>query len=104
MKRKINFSHDSKIIVQVFNTFFSKFPQIVTNLAEDSELALIERRERLNLIIMLLIVLLSHILNESNSNLAAEFSDEFSYSSPKFYIPFRCSFICNYLSFKSSIF
>ena len=48
----------NKIIVQVFNTFFSKFPQIITNLTEDSELASIERLERLNLIIILLIVLL----------------------------------------------
>ena len=95
MKRKIKFSHDNKITVQVFNTFFSKFPQIITNLTDDSELAFIERLERLNLIIILLIVLLSHISNESNSNFVAEFSYECSYSFPKFYIPFRNSSICN---------
>ena len=95
MKRKIKFSHDSKITVQVFNTFFSKFPQITTNFTEDSELAFIERLERLNLIIILLIVLLSRISNKSNSNFVAEFSYECSNSFPKFYIPFRSSFISN---------
>ena len=96
--------NDSKTTVPVFNTLPSKFPQITTNLTEDTELAFIERLERLNLIIILLIVLLPHILNESNSNFAVEFSYECSYSFPKFYIPFRSSFICSYLSFKSSIF
>ena len=63
-KKRIKLSHDSKIIVQVFNPFYSKFPQIITNLTEDSrELAFTERLERLCLIIILLIRLLSHILN-----------------------------------------
>ena len=95
MKRKIKFSHDSKITAQVLNTLSSKLPQIITNLTEDSELAFIERLGRLNLIIILLTVLLSHISNESNSNFVAEFSYECSYSSPKFFIHFRSSFICN---------
>ena len=95
MKRKIKFSHDSKITAQVLNTLFSKLPQIITNLTEDSELAFIERLGRLNLIIILLTVLLSHISNESNSNFVAEFSYECSYSFPKFFIHFRSSFICN---------
>ena len=58
--KKIKFSRDSKITVQVFNTPSSKFPQIITNLTEDTELAFIERLEMLNLIIILLIVLLSY--------------------------------------------
>ena len=78
MKKKIKFSQDSKITVQVFNTLLSKFPQIITNLTEDTELALIERLERVNLIIILLIVLLSHVLNESNSNFVVEFFYEYS--------------------------
>ena len=53
------------------NTLSSKF-QIITNFTEDIELAFIERLEMLYLI--LLIVLLSHILNESNSNFAVKFS------------------------------
>ena len=78
MKKKIKFSHDSKITVQVFNTLSSKFPQIIINLTEDTKLAFIERLERLNLIVILLIVLLSYILNESNSNFVVEFSCECS--------------------------
>ena len=31
--------------VQVFNTLSSKFPQMITNLTEDTELAFIERLE-----------------------------------------------------------
>ena len=62
MEKKMTFSHDSKITVQVFNTFLAKFPQIITNLTEDAELAFIERLERLYLIMTLLIVFLSHIL------------------------------------------
>ena len=103
-EKKIKYSHDSKIPVQVFNTLSSKFPQIITNLTEDTELAFTERLERLYLIIILLIMLLSHILNESNSNFAVKFSYECSSSFPKFYVPFRSSFICSELSFKSSIF
>ena len=96
MKKKIKFSHDSKITVQVFNTLSSKFLQIITNLTEDTELAFIERLERVNLIIILLIVLLSHVLNESNSNIVVEFSYSFrSQLFPKFYISFGSSFICN---------
>ena len=72
-KKKIKFSQGSKITVQVFNNLSSKFPQIITNLTEDNELIFTERLERLNLIIILLIVLLSHILNESNSNFVVEF-------------------------------
>ena len=78
MNKKIKFSHKSKITVQVFNTLFSKFPQIITNLTEDTELVFIERLERVNLIIILLIMLLSHALNESNSNFVVEFSYECS--------------------------
>ena len=59
--KKIKFSRDSKITVQVFNTLSSKFPQIITNLTEDTELAFIERLEMLNLIMILLIVLLSYL-------------------------------------------
>ena len=72
-EKKINFSHDSKIAVQVFNTLSCKFPQMITKLTEDTELAFTERLESLYLIIILLIKLLSHILNESNSNFVAEF-------------------------------
>ena len=43
MKKKLFFSHDSKITVQVFNTLSSKFPQIITNLTEDTELAFTEK-------------------------------------------------------------
>ena len=60
MKKKVKFLHDSKT-VQVFNTLSSKFPQIITNLTEDTEPAFIERLEMLNLIIILLIVLLSYL-------------------------------------------
>ena len=49
-EKKMRFSHDSKITVLVFNTPSSKFPQIITNLTEDAQLALIERLERVNLI------------------------------------------------------
>ena len=73
-KKKTKFLHDSKITVQFVNTLFSKFPQIITNLTEDTELAFTERLERLYLIIILLIVLLSHILHESNSNSVVQFS------------------------------
>ena len=62
IKKKIKFSHDCKITVQVFNTFSSKFPQIITNLTEDTELTFTERLERSYLIITLLIALVSHIL------------------------------------------
>ena len=62
MEKKMAFSHNSKITVQVFNTFLSKFPQITTNLTEDAELAFTERLERLYLIMTLLVVFLSHIL------------------------------------------
>ena len=68
-EKKIKFSHDSKITVQVFNTLSSEFPQIITNITE--------RLERLYLIIILL-MLLSRILNESNSNVVVEFFYEFS--------------------------
>ena len=44
-EKNVKFSHDSKITVQVFNTLSSKFPQIITNLTEDIELAFIERLE-----------------------------------------------------------
>ena len=68
-EKKIKFSHDSKITVQVFNTLSSEFPQIITNITE--------RLERLYLIIILL-MLLSRILNESNSNVVVEFFYECS--------------------------
>ena len=42
-EKKVKFSHDSKIAVQVFNTLSSKFPHIIINLTEDTELAFIER-------------------------------------------------------------
>ena len=77
MKKKF-FSHDSKITVQVFSTLPSKFTQTITNLIEDTELAFTEKLERLSLIIIRLNVLLSHILNESNSNVVFEFSYECS--------------------------
>ena len=73
-KKKKNL-HDSKIIVQVFNTLSSKFPQIITNLTEDTELTFTERLERL--IIILITMLLTCILNETNSNIV-EFSYECS--------------------------
>ena len=78
MKKKIKLSHDSKITVPVFNPLSSKFPQIITNSSEDTELAFTERQERLYLTIILLIVFLSHILNESNSDVVVEFSYECS--------------------------
>ena len=59
-------------------TLLSKFPQIITYLTEDTELAFTEKLERSYLIIILLTVLLSHILNESNSNIVVEFSYECS--------------------------
>ena len=42
-EKRIKFSQDSKITVQVFNTLSSKFPQIIINLTEDTELAFIRR-------------------------------------------------------------
>ena len=78
MKKKKKFSHDTKITVKVFNTLLSKFPQIITNLTEDTELVFTEKLKKLYLIIILLTVLLSHILNESNSNIVVEFSCECS--------------------------
>ena len=78
MKKKKKFSHDTKITVKVFNTLLSKFPQIITNLTEDTELVFTEKLKKLYLIIILLTVLLSHILNESNSNIFVEFSCECS--------------------------
>ena len=93
----MKFSHDSKITVQVFNTLSSKFPQIITNLTEDTELAFTERLERLYLIINLLIVLLSHILNKSNSNFVFEFSWNFC-PIPIFIFPLEVlSYAINYL-------
>ena len=77
MKKK-RISHDSKITVEGFNILSSKFPQIITNLTEDTELVSTERLKMLYLIIILLMVLLSHILNESNSNFAVEFPYECS--------------------------
>ena len=80
-----------KITVQVFSTLSSKFPQIITNLTEDTEIAFTERLERLNLIIILLIVLLSHILLLSFlMNVLSDF--------PNFIIPSEVlSFAINYL-------
>ena len=49
----------------------SNFPQIITNLNEDTELAFTERLEKLYLIIILLIVFLSRIF-------VVEFSYEYS--------------------------
>ena len=96
-EKKMKFSHDSKITVQVFNTLSSKFPQIITNLTEDTELAFTERLERLYLIINLLIVLLSHILNKSNSNFVFEFSWNFC-PIPIFIFPLEVlSYAINYL-------
>ena len=77
MKKK-RISHDGKITVDGFNILSSKFPQIITNLTEDTELVSTERLKMLYLIIILLMVLLSHILNESNSNFAVEFPYECS--------------------------
>ena len=37
-EKKIKFSHDNKITVQVFDTLSSKFPQIIINWIEDTEL------------------------------------------------------------------
>ena len=47
-EKKINFSHDSRIAVQVFNTLSCKFPQMITKLTEDTELAFTERLESLS--------------------------------------------------------
>ena len=97
-EKKIKFSHDSNITVQVFNTLSFKFPQIITNLTEDTELAFIERLERITLIIILLIVLLSHILNESNSNLLLSFLMNVLRHSPNFIFPSEVlSYAINYL-------
>ena len=69
----------TKITVQVFCTLSSKFPQIITNLTEGAGgLGLTESLEKLYLIIILLIILSLHILNESNSNFVAEFFYECS--------------------------
>ena len=86
-EKKIKFSHDSKITVQVFNTLSSMFPQIITNLTKDTEWAFTERLERLYLIITLLIVLLSDILNESNLNFAVEFLMSVLSHFPNFIFP-----------------
>ena len=98
MKKKIKFSHDSKVTtVQVFNTLSSKFFHIITNLTEVTELAFTERMEKLHLIIILLILLLSHILNELYSNFAVEFSYVFSHF-PNFIFPSEVlSYAINYL-------
>ena len=63
---KTKFSHGNKITVQVFDTLSCKFPQIITKLTKDTKLAFTERLERLYLIIISFILLLSNILNESN--------------------------------------
>ena len=42
-KKNKRFSHDRKIIVQVFDTLSSKFPQMITNLNEDTELVFTEK-------------------------------------------------------------
>ena len=98
-EKKMRFSHDSKITVLVFNTPSSKFPQIITNLTEDAQLALIERLERVNLIIILLIVLLSHVLNESNSNFVVSFLMNVLIHFPNFIFPSEVlSYAINYLS------
>ena len=97
-KKKIKSAHDNKITVHAFNTLSSKFPEIITNLTEDAELAFTERMERLCLIIILLIVLLSHILNEPNSNFAVEFSNEVLSHFPNFVFPAEVlSYAINYL-------
>ena len=57
MKKKIKFARDSKITVQDFDTLSSKFPQIITNLTEDTEQAFTERLERLYVIIILFVML-----------------------------------------------
>ena len=72
-KKEKKRSRDSKIMVQVFIALSSKFPQIITSLTEDTELAFTERLERLYLIIILLIILLSHILNELIQTLLLSF-------------------------------
>ena len=77
-EKKEKNSHDSKIIAQVFNTLSPKFPQIVTNLTEDTELTFTERLERIHQTIILLTVLLSYILSKSNSNVAVGFFYECS--------------------------
>ena len=46
IKIKIKTSHDNKITVQVFNTLLSKFPQIITNLTEDTELVFTEKLKK----------------------------------------------------------
>ena len=83
----------------MFNTLSSKFPQIITNLSEDTELVFTERLERFYLIIILLTVLLSHILNESNSNVVVEFSYyKCSFHFPNFIFPSEVlSYANNYL-------
>ena len=57
MKKKIKFARDSKITVQDFDTLSSKFPQIITNLTEDTEQAFTESLERLYVIIILFVML-----------------------------------------------
>ena len=99
LKKKKKISHNNKITIQVFNTLSSKFPQIITNLAEDTELAFTERLERLYLVIILFIVLLSHILNESNSHVVVEFSYEWFSHFPNFIFPSEAlSYAINYFS------
>ena len=106
MKKKITFSHDSKITVQVFNALSSNFPQMITNLTEDTELTFTERLERLCVIIILLIMLLSHVLNESNSNFAVEISYELMNVLSHFtnFISLQKFFPIQPLSFNCSIF
>ena len=74
---------------QVFHTLSSKFLQIIANFTEDTGLASTERLERLYLIIILLIMLLSHILKKSNSNFVIEFPllviSQILYSLQKFF-------------------
>ena len=42
-EKTIKFPDDSKVTVEVFNTISSKFPLIIINLTEDTELVFIER-------------------------------------------------------------
>ena len=89
-----------------FNALSSNFPQMITNLTEDTKLAFTERLERLCMIIILLIMLLSHVLNESNSNFAVEISYELMNVLSHFpnFISLQKFFPMQPLSFNCSIF
>ena len=87
--KKIKFSHDNKITFQVFNTLSFKFPQIITNLTENTELAFTERLKRL---LSSCLLCLCHIswMNQLQTLLLGFLMNVLSHS-PNFIFPFKSS-------------